>query len=180
MRPPPRLSASRSLPVRLARALLRAVATAAVLVYDALAAVFGPLLRPIWLSLSRLRLFQRIGDWIGRQPPYLVLLLLAVPFILIEPAKVAAVVWASLGHPLQGAVLLAVAEVLSVLVCERIFHAGYVPLMRIGWFSRLIGWLIGLRDRALGWLRDTALWRDVRRWARAVRLAWLSLRRPRR
>jgi hypothetical protein len=150
-------------------AVVRAIVTVAVLAYDLLAAIFAPVLRPLWRWLSGLTLFRAIGDWIGRQHPYVVLVLLGVPFVVIEPGKGFAVLWAAMGHPSQGAILLAIGEILSLLVCERIFHAGYEPLMRIGWFKRLLTWLFGLRDRALGWARSTALWRGVREAWTAVR-----------
>ena len=137
--------------------------------YEALAAVFGPVLRPIWRWLAGLRLFQAVGEWIGRQHPYVVLVLLAVPFIVIEPAKYAAVIWGVIGHPVEGTIGLIVAEILSLLVCERIFHAGYEPLMRIGWFRRLFEWTMALRDRALAWVRSTGIWRAARETWRAAR-----------
>jgi hypothetical protein len=150
-------------------AVLRAVVTAAVLLYDLLGALFAPLFRPLWRWLSGLRLFQIIGEWIGRQHPYVVLVLLGVPFVVIEPAKYLAVIWGVIGHPVEGTIALIVAEILSLLVCERIFHAGYEPLMRIGWFNRALTWMFGLRDRALAWARSTGAWR----WAREV---WAQVR----
>ncbi len=119
-----------------------------------------------------MRLFQRLGELIGRLPPYGVLLLFGVPFAVLEPAKVFAVYWAASGHVVQGTVLLLIAHVLSLLVCERIFHAGYAPLMRIGWFKRLLDWLFGLRDRAIAWAKSTAAWQAAAELVRGVR-AWL-------
>lgn len=153
-------------------AVLHAAVTAAVLLYEVLAAIFAPVLRPLWRWLSSLRLFQAIGDWIGRQHPYVVLLLLGVPFVVIEPAKYVAVIWGVLGHPAEGAIALVVAEVLSLLVCERIFHAGYEPLMRIGWFNRSLFWLLGLRDRAVAWAKATAAWRLAKETWQRVREAF--------
>jgi hypothetical protein len=159
----------RPFPVRAALAVFSAIVTAGVLAYDGLAALLSPVLRPVWRWLAGLALFRSLGDWIGRQRPHVVLVLLGVPFVVIEPAKGLAVLWAAVGHPVEGIVLLIVAEVLSLLVCERIFHAGYGPLMRIGWFRRLVGWLTGLRDAALGWVRATAAWQ-------AMRAAWAAVR----
>jgi hypothetical protein len=164
---------------RAAAAVLRAVVTVAVVAYDVAAAIFSPLLRPIWQWLSGLTLFRAIGDWIGRQHPYVVLVLLGVPFCVIEPSKYAAVYWMATGHLVGGGIALVLAHVLSLLVCERIFHAGYAPLMRIGWFNRLFTWLMGLRDRALDWARSTALWRGVHEAWAAVR-GWLAAILPRR
>jgi hypothetical protein len=95
--------------------------------------------------------------------------LLAVPFIVIEPAKVFALYWGAVGHPVQGLILLIIAQVVSILTCDRIFHVGYQPLMRIGWFKRLMGWLIGLRDKALGWAKATEVWKAAAAMIRSVR-----------
>lgn len=67
------------------------------------------------------------------------------------------------------------AHALSLLISERIFHAAYQPLMRIGWFKAVLGWLFALRDKVLAMGRATAVWkaaaalgRVVRDWVRAV------------
>lgn len=151
-------------------AVVRAVVTVAVLLYRVLEAIFTPIVRPIWRWMAGVRVFQAIGAWIGRQQPYVVLVLLGVPFVVIEPAKYVAVIWGVIGHPVEGTIALIVTEILSLLVCERIFHAGYEPLMRIGWLRRLLAWTFGLRDRAIAWARDTAVWR-------AATETWQRLRR---
>lgn len=154
------------------RAVARFVVTVAVVIYTLLDELLFPLFRPLIGWLGSLRVFQRLGELIGRLPSYAVLVLLAVPFVIIEPAKVFALWWGATGHVIQGIFLLLIAQVLSLLICERIFHAGYAPLMRIGWLKRLLGWLFGLRDRALAWARSTALWQAAAAWVRSVR-DWL-------
>ena len=160
---------------RVPRVVARFLVTVAVVVYTILDELLFPLFRPAIRWLGELRLFQRLGALIQRLPPYAVLMLLAVPFIVIEPAKVFALYWGAVGHPFQGLILLLIAQVVSILTCDRIFHVGYEPLMRIGWFKRLMTWLIGLRDKALGWAKSTAAWkagaelvRSVRNWLRGV------------
>lgn len=153
----------------------RAVVTIAVVIYTLLDELLFPLFRPLIRWLGELRLFQRLGALIGRLPPYAALVLLGVPLAIIEPAKAVAVYWTATGHIVQGPILLVVAQVLSLLVCERIFHAAYEPLMRIGWFKALLGWLFALRDRAIGWAKSTPAWqaaaasvRGAREWLRGL------------
>jgi len=160
--------------------VLRAIATVVVVIYEAAAAIFTPLLRPLWLWLGGFTLFRLIGGWIGRQPPYMVLVLLAVPFCVIEPAKYLALYWLATGHLVTGGIALVLSHGLSLLVCERIFHAGYEPLMRIGWFNRLLTWLLGLRDRALAWARASAAWQTARDAWHTVRAWWAEVLRRRR
>ncbi|MDC9825430.1 hypothetical protein PRN20_16995 [Devosia sp. ZB163] len=154
---------------RVIRAIGRAVVTVAVVIYTLLDDLLFPLFRPLINRLSALRLFQRLGEWIGRLPPYAALVALGVPFVVIEPMKVLAIWWAGTGHVITGTVGLLLAHALSLLVVERIFHAGYQPLMRIDWFAQLLGWLFGLRDRAIGWAKSTTTWQVAVRWVRGAR-----------
>lgn len=156
---------------RVIRAAARFVVTVAVVFYMLLDELLFPLFRPAIRWLGDLQLFQALGRLIRLLPPYAVLVLLAVPFIVIEPAKVFALYWGAVGHPIQGLILLIIAQIVSILTCDRIFHVGYEPLMRIGWFKRLMGWLIGLRDRALGWAKSTEIWKAAAGVTRSVR-AW--------
>ncbi len=149
----------------------RAVATVVVVVWTALDELLFPLVRPLVGWLSGLRLFEALGALIGRLPPYVVLALLAVPFVLIEPLKVLALYWIATGWFIRGIGLLIVSYLLSILTLDRIYHAGHAPLMRIAWFARLMGWLTRLRDRALSLVKATAAWRWSAGLARSVR-AW--------
>ncbi|WP_439603236.1 hypothetical protein [Devosia sp.] len=154
---------------RAIRAVGRAIVTVAVVIYTLLDELLFPLFRPLIGWLSALRLFQRLGDWLGRLPPYAALVALGVPFVVIEPMKVVAIWWAGTGHVITGTIGLLLAHALSLLVVERIFHAVYVPLMRIEWFAKLLGWLFRLRDRAIDWAKATAAWRAAVGWVRGVR-----------
>ena len=154
---------------RAIRAIGRAVVTVAVVIYTLLDELLFPLFRPLIAWLSALRLFQRLGEWLGRLPPYAALVALGVPFVVIEPMKVVAIWWAGTGHVITGTIGLLLAHALSLLVVERIFHAVYQPLMRIDWFARLLSWLFALRDRAISWAKATAAWQAAVVWVRGVR-----------
>jgi hypothetical protein len=151
----------------------RGIALVLVVLWAILDTVLFPLFRPLIGWLSGLRLFETIGALIGRTPPYLVLLMLAVPFVVLEPLKVFALYWIAVGHVIQGTILLIFAHALSILTLDRIYHAGKGQLDKIGWFARLMGWVVGLRDWAFGWVKHTAAWQaaarmgsDVRNWFR--------------
>ena len=124
---------------RVVRGAFRFMVVVAVVGYTVLDELLFPVFRPLIVWLTGLRLFQRIGEALGRLPPYVALLALGVPFVIIEPAKLLAIWWAAQGHVIQGTLMLLVAQVLSLLVCERIFHAAYQPLMRIGWLRAVLG-----------------------------------------
>lgn len=147
----------------------RAIALVVVVLWSILDSVLFPLVRPLVGWLSSLRLFEAMGALIGRSPPYLVLVMLAVPFVVIEPVKVFALYWIALGHVVQGTVLLVFAHVLSIFTLDRIYHTGKGQLDKIGWFARLMGWVVGLRDWAFGWVKQTAAWQAAARLAAEAR-----------
>lgn len=149
------------------RAVGRFVVGVVVVGYTILDVLLFPLFRPLIRVLSAHWLFTGFGALLLRLPPYLVLLVLAVPFVVLEPLKVFALYWFALGHLIQGGILLVFAHGLSILTVERLYHAGKPQLMKIGWFARIMGWLAGLRDRALAIARSTAAWK----WAAGVGLA---------
>jgi hypothetical protein len=157
------------------RVLGRGVLSLCVVVYVVIDELLTGILWPAIAGLSRLRIFKLIGDVIAGLPPYGVLVLLAIPFVIIEPVKVFALYWTATGHFVQGPVLLMLAYVLSILSCDRIYHSGHAKLMQIDWFKRLMVWLVGLRDWALGWVRSTAIWRTVSGAVKAIRKRIVAL-----
>ena len=157
------------------RVIARIVVTIGVVIYTLLDELLFPLFRPAIHWLGELRLFQQLATLIQRLPPYGVLALLAVPFIVLEPAKLFAIYWGAVGHPAQGVILLLIAQVASILTCDRIFHVGYEPLMRIGWFNRLMAWSIGLRDLALDRAKSTGVWKAAAAFGRGIRDWFRSL-----
>ncbi len=158
------------------RRLARLPAELLVGLYFTLDAIIGPLFRPIMRLLSRLHIIRQLEAAIAALPPYVLLVLLVVPFAVAELAKAYAVILMGSGHILTGAVVFVSAYVVSILVCERIFHAGRAQLMTIGWFARGFAWVMGYKERLLAWFRTTEVYRlatDVREQAR------ISLRRMR-
>jgi hypothetical protein len=150
----------------------RGIAVVVVVFWAILDEVLFPPFRPLIAWLSRRRIFETIGELIGRAPPYLVLVLLIVPFVMIEPLKLFALYWIAVGHIYQGTVLLVFSHVLSIFTLDRIYHTGKHQLAKIGWFARLMGWLVGLRDWAFGWVKHTAAWKAAAQLASGAR-DWL-------
>ena len=97
-----------------------------------------------FLAKSRRRL-QRFS-------PYLSLLCLFVPLLLVEPLKVVALVIAGKGHWLTGTGMLVGAYAASLLVIERLFRVLKPKLLMMGWFAKLWADYVSLRTRLLsGW-----------------------------
>lgn len=175
---PMRPSRNRPTWFRAVRAIIRFVFAVGLVIFTVLDELFSPLVRPVIVWLSRLTLFQLIGTTIGRLPPYVVLVLLAVPFIAIEPLKVFGLYWTAVGHVWEGPIILIIAQILSLLVLDRIYHAGRGQLMQIGWFKATMGWIVRLRDIALTWVKATAVWKVSARIARNIRRRIVILLRP--
>ncbi len=156
---------------RLLRHVARFLVGIFVVGYALLDGLLFPLVRPLLAYLSRLQLFAAFGALLVKLPPYVVLLLLAVPFFLLEPLKLVALYRIAIGHVVQGTVLTLVAHGLSILTLERLYQAGKPQLLKIGWFMRLMGWLGGIRDYALAFARSTPAWKWAAQLVREIR-AW--------
>jgi hypothetical protein len=87
-----------------------------------------------------------------KMSPYLSLVLLLVPFGLVEPLKLIALFVAGKGHWLTGTGMIIGAYAVSLLFVERLFRVIKPKLMTISWFAGL-------------WTRFTAFRSNVIRWA---------------
>jgi hypothetical protein len=162
-------SDERSPAVAFLRAAARFVAGIFVVGYALLDELLFPLLRPLIRYLSGLRLFEGLAVLIRKLPPHAMLVVLAVPFVVIEPLKLVSLWWFAMGHIIQGGVMLVVSHGLSLLILERLYETGHDQLMQIAWFKKLMDWLVSLRDAALGWAKATTAWQNAVRVARDVR-----------
>jgi hypothetical protein len=162
-----------------ARFVGRVILSLLVILWTLLQSVMEVVLGPLLGLLGRLPLFAAIEHGLGRLPPYVALLTLAVPFAVIEPIKGFALYWFGIGHYIQGGVGYVLAHLASLLIVDRIYHAAHEPLMRIFWFARLMGWLYGLRQIVMGWARETAVWRSADRLARTIRVLFTRQRAAR-
>jgi ABC-type transport system involved in cytochrome bd biosynthesis fused ATPase/permease subunit len=142
-----------------ARQILRVPMEIVVGLYVVLDGLIAPLFGPIIRAMSRLRLIKRIETYIDTLNPYVIFVLLVVPFGIAEFTKVFAVFLMGTGHFRSGFTIFIGAYVVSILVCERTFHAGKRQLMTIPWFARLYNWVMGYKDRMLAWCRATEMWR---------------------
>ncbi len=100
-----------------------------------------------------MRLLRRLRHSIERLGPYPSLFLLAVPLAIIEPLKLIAVFIAGDGHWFTGLIVMICAYCASLLVTERLFVIVKPKLLQLPWFRKLWTWFVGIRGKALGWLR---------------------------
>jgi hypothetical protein len=150
-----------------------ALAEIVVAVYVILDGIVRTLLRPLTRWLNKLNLIRGLEEAIGRLPPYGVLFLLIVPFAGAEPAKIYGIYLIGSGHKLVGLSTLAAAYFVSVVVVDRIFHAGKAPLLTIPWFARLWFWISAYKDRLFAWMKSTAIWQKAQDFKSRVR-TWVT------
>jgi hypothetical protein len=86
---------------------------------------------------------------IQKLTPYLSLLVLAVPVLLIEPFKFVAVFVAGKGHWFTATGMIIGAYAVSLVLVERLFRAVKPKLLMLDWFAKL--WLryTTLRDKVV-------------------------------
>jgi uncharacterized membrane protein (GlpM family) len=81
---------------------------------------------------SRMTFLARCRRGLQRISPYLSLLVLLVPLLLVEPLKLAALLVAGSGHWLAAAAILVAAYAASLLVIERLFRVLKPKIMMMG------------------------------------------------
>jgi hypothetical protein len=82
--------------------------------------------------------------------PYMSLLLLLVPLLLVEPLKLVAIIVAGKGHWLTGTAMLVAAYAASLLVIERLFRVLKPKILMMGWFKKLWTGFVALRTKLIG------------------------------
>ena len=86
------------------------------------------------------RRIQKLG-------PYQSLVLIFLPFLLVEPMKLVALVVAGKGHWLTGTGMIIGAYAVSLLLLERMFRVVKPKLLLIKWFATGWSWMIKLKAR---------------------------------
>ena len=146
---------------------------AVMVVFIVLDEIARPLYRPLLRWTASLRLMHHLERWVAARHRLTILVLLAIPFIIVEPLKIVALLWIGRGAFISGIVLLALAYLAGFVFVERIYSAGKPKLLTIRWFAWAVGLLTSIRTALLDWTRQTAIWKAARR-ARATVAAWFT------
>jgi hypothetical protein len=85
--------------------------------------------------LGRWRPWAMVEGWIVRLPPYLALLVFALPSALLIPLKFLALLLIADGHVVLAGGLFVFAKVLATALIARLFMLTEPALMQIGWFA---------------------------------------------
>ena len=131
--------------------------------------------------LSRLSVLAWIEKCIVRLPPWAALLVLGVPALGLLPIKVLALYLLGNGHVWLSLAILMGAKVAGTAIVARLFQLTQPALMRFGWFARWYPRWKSWKDGVLAKVRQSLVWRAVRRVKagvkRTARRWWASVRR---
>ena len=157
---------------KLARLLLLPFEAVMVL-FIVLDEIARPLYRPLLRWVASLRLMHRMERWVAARHRLTILVLLAIPFIIVEPLKIVGLLWIGEGSLLPGIVLLGFAYLAGFVVVERIYSAGKPKLLTFVWFAWVMGLLVALRTALIERARQTSIWKAATR-ARLTVAAWFA------
>ena len=133
-------------------------------VYFVVDAVLMVVARPIADWLAKLLAFCGLKTWIASLRPYPTLALFALPLIVLEPAKPFAAYLAATGHVTAGLLIFGCAEILKLVMVERLFSVSRDKLLSIPAFA----WLYGEYRRIVETMTRTAAWQAVWRRSKLV------------
>jgi hypothetical protein len=157
--------------------ILRPVIFIVAALYFAADELFSWIARPITNWLSRLTILQSVRAWIKGLDPYPALLLFVVPLLILEPAKPLATYFIATGRVTIGVVGFAVAELLKVIMVERLFDLNRDKLLSIPAFA----WCYARFRMVFAWLQSFEVWQATRKgFARVkqiIRSAFSGLKR---
>jgi hypothetical protein len=137
---------------------LKFLGYALVTVYFVADLVFETVARPLSAWIGRLKILRALNAWIAGLRPYPALALFSVPVVILETVKPVGAFLVSAGHVMEGALTIAVGEILKITLVERLFRLTRDRLMQIPTFAMLYRhWL-----RFHEWVTSSEIWRWVR------------------
>jgi hypothetical protein len=133
--------------------------------------------RPMTVWIAERTLFKRAQSWVASLRPYPALALLAVPVIILEPAKPLAGYLMGTGHFGAAAITFITAEVLKLTFVEQLFQLNRNKLLSIPAFA--VGYQYWRRMMDL--VESMEVWKASRRLAEhaghLLRVRWLQFKR---
>ena len=137
-------------------------------------------LSALMARLARFRLWALAELWIAGLPPYGALLTLAVPSVILIPAKLLGVYLLATGHFVTAGVIIVAAKLASTALIARIFLLTKPALMQVPWFAYAYGLFVPWQEALFAHIRASWPWRYGRiiKWRvkNYLRTVWLSLR----
>ena len=152
--------------------LARAVLLTIAVLYFLIDLVFLSVVRPLRHRLMALKWVRILREWVGTLNRYAALLLLLVPWLILEPIKPIGFLLFTHKHHLTATLLIAGGEVVKLTLFEQLFDMTKPTLMTFPWFS----WCYMRWRDAIEYLRTLPFWRTMLNWYRTIRM-WVRQRR---
>jgi hypothetical protein len=149
----------------LPKPLTNLIVLAIAIPYFLLDAIFATVAIPLSRWIAGHWAFARIHRWILALRPYPTLLLFTVPVIALEPLKPVGLYLIGTGHAKLGLSALAIAEIIKLVLIERLFSVSRDKLLSIPAFA----WACGKYCAVKTWLMSFEAWQLVLRWSRTAR-----------
>ena len=156
------------------RYVVRAGLLTVAILYFLIDLIFLSIVRPLRRHLMALRWVRRLRGWVGTLNRYAALLLLVVPWLILEPIKPLGFILFRHKHHLAATLLIIGGELIKLSLFEQLFGMTKPKLMSFLWFARCYNaWLATIEylRSLLVWRRMLELYRTVRTW---VRHHWLA------
>jgi hypothetical protein len=146
----------------------RAILLAAAILYFLIDFIFLSVVRPVRRRLMALNWVRRLRDRVSTLNRYAALLLLLVPWLILEPIKPIGFLLFAHKHHLAATLLIVGSEVVKLTLFEQLFDMTRPKLMSFAWFA----WCYNRWRTAMDYMRTLPVWHRMLNWYRTVR-AWL-------
>jgi len=149
----------------------RAIILTVAVLYFLIDLIFLSVVRPLRRRLMALMWVRRLREWVGTLNRYAALLLLLVPWLVLEPIKPIGFILFAHRHHLAATLVIVGGEVVKLTLFEQLFDMTKPKLMSFRWFA----WGYCRWRATIEYLRSLPLWSRMFALHRTVR-AWLQHR----
>jgi hypothetical protein len=155
------INLSRKVLGRVSKAIL--LTTAAL--YLLIDLLFLSVVRPLRRRIMALRWVIRSRDWVHKLNRYAALVLLVVPWLILEPIKPIGVFLFSHNHHLAATLLIIAGEVVKLTLFEQLFDMTKPKLLTFRWFA----WSYSRWRDAIDYMRSLPVWHRMHERYRTIR-----------
>ena len=148
----------------------RAIFLTIVFLYFLIDLIFFSIIRPLRWRMLALASVARLRDWVGGLNRYAALLLLLVPWLILEPMKPIGFVLFAHKHQVAAILLIVGSEVVKLTLFEQLFDFAKPKLMSFRW----VAWSYFKWHLAIVYLHSLPAWRSM---VSLTGLIWAPVRR---
>ena len=142
---------------RIMRRIGHTILLALAVFYFLIDALFLSIFRPLRRRLMALPSREKLAAWVGGLNRYVVLLLLAIPWLILEPLKPLGFWLFARHHHLSAVVLIVGSEMVKLTLFEQVLDMAKPKLLSFGWFA----WGHRHWQESLEYLRSLPAWRAI-------------------